>query len=329
MILETERLILRPWEDSDAEDLYEYAKDPRVGPNAGWPVHRSTEDSLKIIRTVLSAPETYAVCLREDGRAVGSVGLMIGKASGLGIPDSEGEIGYWIGVPFWGKGLIPEAVREIIRHAFVDIGLERLWCCHYDGNEKSKRCMEKCGFRYHHTNENVRCSLLNEIRTEHVESLAMDRWKMEGNQDMGENIKELLTASDDREAYRRTKEIAAASEASDLYYGHIDEFASLLENEKSYVRTRAFILCASQSRWDTEGKLEALLPRMLKLLHDEKPTVVRQCLSALMEVAAFRPELDGKIREEMEKMDLSRYKDSMTPLIRKDINELLSIMNGD
>ena len=92
MILYTERLILRPWADSDAESLYEYARDDRVGPIAGWPVHTSVENSREIIRTVLSVPETYAVCLKEDNKAIGSVGLKIGKKSILDLPDAEGEI---------------------------------------------------------------------------------------------------------------------------------------------------------------------------------------------------------------------------------------------
>ena len=79
MELFTERLILRPWNESDAENLYEYAKDDRVGPIAGWPVHTSVENSREIIKSVLSAPETYAVCLKDDNRAIGSIGLMIGK----------------------------------------------------------------------------------------------------------------------------------------------------------------------------------------------------------------------------------------------------------
>ena len=126
MELRTERLILRPWLESDAESLYEYAKDPRVGPMAGWPPHTSVENSLEIIRNVLAVDETYAVCLKEDNRAIGSIGLMIGKASSLSLPDTEGEIGYWIGVPFWGRGLIPEAVRELVRHGFEDLKLEDL-----------------------------------------------------------------------------------------------------------------------------------------------------------------------------------------------------------
>ena len=80
MILETERLILRPWCDYDAPDLYIYASDPDVGPPAGWPPHTSVENSLEIIRTVLSAPETYAVCLKESGKPIGSIGFHASEA---------------------------------------------------------------------------------------------------------------------------------------------------------------------------------------------------------------------------------------------------------
>ena len=174
MILYTERLILRPWEDSDAESLYEYAKNPEVGPIAGWPVHTSVENSREIIRDVLSAEETYAVCLREDNKAIGSVGLMIGEHSNLDLPEEEGEIGYWIGVPFWGRGLIPEAVQELIRHGFEDLKLKRLWCGYFDGNIKSRRVQEKCGFVYHHTNKDIYWKLMDDIRTEHITCLEPD-----------------------------------------------------------------------------------------------------------------------------------------------------------
>ena len=180
MMLYTKRTILRPWSENDAESLYEYAKSPEVGPIAGWQVHTSVEHSREIIRTVLSAPETYAVCLK-DNRAIGCIGLMIGKASNLKLPDTEGEIGYWIGVPFWGRGLIPEACFEIIRHAFFDLKLETLWCGHFDGNIRSKRVQEKCGFTYHHTNRDAYFELIGEIRTEHIMRLKKDEWdKMVG-----------------------------------------------------------------------------------------------------------------------------------------------------
>ena len=177
MIMTTDRLLLRPWEEADADDLYEYAKDGRVGPAAGWQPHTSVENSREIIRTVLSEPETYAVCRKEDGRAIGSVGLMIGGRSNACLPETQGEIGYWIGVPFWGQGLIPEATREIIRRAFEDLQLETLWCGYFDGNEKSRRVQEKCGFSYHHTDRDIYWKAMNDIRTEHITRLTREEWK--------------------------------------------------------------------------------------------------------------------------------------------------------
>lgn len=176
MIFETNRLILRPWQASDAESLYKYASHPEVGPAAGWPPHTSVENSLEIIRGVLSAPETYAVIDKQTNCAVGSVGLMIGKASGLGISDAEAEIGYWVGVPYWGRGFIPEAVGELLRYAFEELQLEKVWCGYFDGNAKSRRVQEKCGFEYQYTKENVPCSMLNEVRTEHVTCLTREKW---------------------------------------------------------------------------------------------------------------------------------------------------------
>lgn len=174
--LETKRLILRPWEERDAKDLYRYAKDPEVGPPAGWPPHTSEENSLSIIKNVLSAEGAYAVVLKETGEAIGSVGLMIGQQSHVKCPDTEAEIGYWIGKPFWGQGLIPEAVNELIRFAFEELELENLWCGYYTGNEKSKRVQEKCGFVYQYTEKDVKVSLLNEFRDDNISKLTKEEW---------------------------------------------------------------------------------------------------------------------------------------------------------
>lgn len=174
MTFETKRLILRPWCEEDAKDLYIYASDPDVGPPAGWPVHTSEEHSLEIIRTVFSAPETYAVCLKEDGKPIGSIGL---HRNDLAERDDEYELGYWIGKPFWGRGLIPEASLEILRHAFEDLGMNTVWCGHYDGNIKSCRVQEKLGFAYHHTTEGLEISLLGEIRTGHIMFMTKEMWE--------------------------------------------------------------------------------------------------------------------------------------------------------
>ena len=174
MILQTKRLILRHWSENDAEELYKYASDPEVGPPAGWPSHTSAENSREIIRTVLSAPETYAVCLKENGKPIGSVGL---HRNDLAERDDEYELGYWIGKPFWGQGLIPEASRELLRYAFEDLGMNRIWCGYYDGNEKSHRVQEKLGFVFHHTTEGLEVKLLNEIRTGHSSLMTKERWQ--------------------------------------------------------------------------------------------------------------------------------------------------------
>ena len=178
MILETQRLILRPWKVEDAASLYEYAKDPAVGPIAGWPIHTSVENSIEIIKEVLMADETYAVCLKEDNKAIGSIGLIKPAQSHVKAKETEMEIGYWIGVPFWGKGLIPEAVRRLLEYAFLDLGCSAIWCGYYDGNEKSKRCQEKSGFVYHHTEENKPCVLMGDIRTEHFTRITREEWEL-------------------------------------------------------------------------------------------------------------------------------------------------------
>lgn len=175
MVLETERLILRPWTEDDAEELYKYAKDPRVGPRAGWPVHTSVENSREIIQNVLSAEETYAVVLKETGLPIGSISIM--RNVNIPTAEDEAEIGYWIGKPYWGQGLIPETVRECLRRCFEDLGCERVWCGYYNGNENSRRVQEKCGFAYHHTENDKYCELIQEYRTEHITILTKETWK--------------------------------------------------------------------------------------------------------------------------------------------------------
>ena len=179
MILKTERLLLRRWEDGDADDLYMYAKDPDVGPIAGWPPHRSREESLAVIRSVLNAPEAYAVCLKEEGRAIGTVELKLfhGDRNGFAQNEDECEMGFWLAKPFWGRGIMPEAARELLRRAFVDLGMRKVWCGYYDGNVKSKRAQEKIGFAYVRTVADRPVPLMNEKRTEHVNCMTREQWE--------------------------------------------------------------------------------------------------------------------------------------------------------
>ena len=168
--------ILRPWREDDAEALYKYASDPDIGPPAGWPPHTSVENSRDIIRTVFSAPETYAICLK-DGSPIGSIGLKLNGSTDMTDRDDECELGYWIGKPFWGQGLIPEASRALLRHAFENLGMRAVWCGYYEGNEKSKRVQEKLGFVYQYTTEGLEVSLVNEIRTGHTNLMTREHWR--------------------------------------------------------------------------------------------------------------------------------------------------------
>ena len=173
----TDRLILRPWQESDAESLYKYAQDPAIGPIAGWPPHTSVEDSLNVIRTIFAAPETYAVVLKETNEPVGSIGIMFEDGlHSAEMQTNEAEIGYWIGKPYWGQGLIPEAVRRLVQRCFEELGMAAVWCGYYDGNVKSRRVMEKCGFRFHHT-EKDNTSPLGDVRTEHFMKLTKEDWE--------------------------------------------------------------------------------------------------------------------------------------------------------
>ncbi|HGK7331894.1 TPA: GNAT family N-acetyltransferase [Streptococcus suis] len=175
-MIETPRLLLRPWTVDDAENLFALASHPEIGPRAGWPAHQSLEESRNVIETVFTQPETYALVDKITGKPVGAIGLMIGGASKLTTSDKEAELGYWLGRDYWGQGLVSEAIRKLLCHAFETLKLETVWCGYFEGNEQSRRAQVKCGFTYHHKLENVECSLIGEVRTEHVTRLTRASW---------------------------------------------------------------------------------------------------------------------------------------------------------
>ena len=141
-----------------------------------------------------------------------------------------------------------------------------------------------------------------------------------------EEILRKLTDKNDKTAYEFAKQLGVESSESDKYLAMIPRFAELLQDKSSYVRTRAFVLICNQARWAGSGQIEAVFDKMIPLLNDPKPTVVRQCLGALREVVLFRPELSDEIETALAEMDLSKYKDSMLPLIGKDIEALRNLL---
>ena len=175
-MLKTERLILRRWTEADAESLYEYAKDPDIGLMAGWPPHKSVEESLDIIKNVFKGAECYAICEKGSNKAIGSIELKLKGRTDMTDRDDECELGYWLGKEFWGRGYMPEAAKELLRHGFETLKMTTVWCGYYDGNEKSKRVQEKLGFVYHHTCDEVEVPLLNEIRVGHTNVMTKEMW---------------------------------------------------------------------------------------------------------------------------------------------------------
>lgn len=136
-----------------------------------------------------------------------------------------------------------------------------------------------------------------------------------------------LCEKDDKAAYEYSKQIGAESAKSNKYLEMIPEFAGMLSDKSSYVRTRGFCLICNQARWADAGQIEAVFDEMSTLLYDAKPTVVRQCLGALHEVVLYRPELTDRILQNVGKIEIGKYKDSMSTLIERDIKELTKLCN--
>lgn len=145
--METERILLRKWQESDADALFKYASDPDVGPRAGWPPHKSIEESREIIKTVFNTDTMWAVVLKETGEAIGFAGYLPAGNSNLNIPSNECEVGYWIGKPYWSMGICTEALKLVIDYCFNVKGFKALWGDYFPENPASGRVMEKCGFR--------------------------------------------------------------------------------------------------------------------------------------------------------------------------------------
>jgi RimJ/RimL family protein N-acetyltransferase len=129
-----------------------------------------------VIKNVFNGKEAYAICLKEDGKAIGAIELKLKGHTDLTDRDDECEMGFWLGKPFWGQGIVPEAVKEMLRHAFEDLGMSKVWIGYYEGNTRSKRVQEKCGFRYQYTSENVDVPLMREKRTGHVSLMTKTEW---------------------------------------------------------------------------------------------------------------------------------------------------------
>lgn len=135
-----------------------------------------------------------------------------------------------------------------------------------------------------------------------------------------------LQNKNDKEAHQLLLQLESRSAETDELYAYFEDFLGLLKGKSSYVRTRGFCLICALAQWDHENKIEQNIDTLLSMLDDEKPTAVRQCLAALHNIVLYKPDLSETIEAKLDQMDLSKYKDSMSPLLEKDIDELRKMM---
>jgi len=151
--IETERVILRNWELSDLDDMFDFAKNKLVGPNAGWQPHKTKEESLDIIKMFIEDDDVYAIELKEDKKVIGSFGIHSCHHDKNLSKDEQKDLGFVLSPDYWGKGIIPEITQKVISHCFSDLESKKIWCWHYDFNMNSKRVIEKCGFDFQFSKE--------------------------------------------------------------------------------------------------------------------------------------------------------------------------------
>ena len=138
---------------------------------------------------------------------------------------------------------------------------------------------------------------------------------------MQEDIVTKLTAKDDKYACAFADKIIAESQETDEWYGYFDDFASLLDHPKSLVRNRALYILAANAQWDVKNRFDSIISDFLAHVTDEKPITARQCIKALAQVGSAKPQYIPAILSCLRNADLSKYRDSMRPLIEKDIAE--------
>lgn len=150
VILETSRLILRPWRENDLEDLFAYASVPGVGEMAGWKHHQSMEETKKILDAFIQEKNVFALEEKKTNQVIGSLGLHFSLLNQE--PEYQGlklkEIGYVLSKEYWGLGLMPEAVASVISFCFHQQNLDAVTVSHYEHNLQSRRVIEKCGFSF-------------------------------------------------------------------------------------------------------------------------------------------------------------------------------------
>ena len=139
-----------------------------------------------------------------------------------------------------------------------------------------------------------------------------------------EEIFNIFYGKETWDIWREFQEIESSIDESKMLYEYFDDIKKMLLDEKSHIRMRGFRIICKLSKWDRDNKINNVIDSLLNVLDDEKPTIVRQCLAALNCLLLYKTDLSNKIENKLKNMDLSKYKDSMKPLIQKDIDYILN-----
>lgn len=147
--IETARLILRPFEEKDTEDFYEYTQVPGVGEAAGWSHHETREQSAAVVKAIIAGKRTFAVAEKEGGKVIGSIGFEPCSEiyNDLGLGENVYNIGYVLGQKYWGMGYANEIVRGILSYAFYVLHLDAVTCAHFKGNDSAKKVLLSRGLK--------------------------------------------------------------------------------------------------------------------------------------------------------------------------------------
>ncbi|MCI2068757.1 MAG: GNAT family N-acetyltransferase [Bacilli bacterium] len=165
-VIKTPRLVLRPFKKTDLNDFYEYASVKDVGEAAGWPHHKSKEESAEILNSFIFDPDESGIVLKETGKLIGSIGLHQ-YSDAKDFPDRKSiEIGYVLSKDYWGHGYMTEACKALIDYLFTKKDYQMIFICHYLGNNRSERVIVKCGLTYYKTIKKKHVIFLDEYRDE-------------------------------------------------------------------------------------------------------------------------------------------------------------------
>ena len=256
---------------------------------------RTETEKRALYRAALDNPDMLlcGICLPGRAEPVGKL-----TASDFNPRNRSAELGYYLVPEFRGRGYMRAALLAFCGLLLEGLGLNKVYAQTGSFNAPSAALLEACGFR----RDGV-------LREHHEQDGA------------------LLRTAPPKVAYAALERLMAAAETSGEVCRYFDDYAAMLDDSGSYVRTRGLVMIARAARWDGAGRVEAVLDRYLEHITDPKPITARRCIQELRHLLSAKPEWAGRAREALQSADCARYPDSMRGLIQRDILELLAWMD--